>query len=49
MVGEAESLDDRRRKAGGMKEKLQDATKLTQKLRFLVEEVINTTEDGVQV
>ncbi|XP_024142370.1 fer-1-like protein 6 isoform X1 [Oryzias melastigma] len=45
MVGEAESLDDRRRKAGGMKEKLQDATKLTQKLRFLVEEPQHTVPD----
>lgn len=45
MIGEAESLEDRRRKAVGMKEKLQDATKLTQKLRFLVEEVRNPTKD----
>ncbi|XP_078796311.1 fer-1-like protein 6 isoform X2 [Oryzias latipes] len=45
MIGEAESLEDRRRKAVGMKEKLQDATKLTQKLRFLVEEPQHTVPD----
>lgn len=39
MIGEAQSLGERRRKAGGVKEMLQDATKLTHKLRFLVEEV----------
>lgn len=32
-------LWERRRKAGGLKEMLQDVTKITQKLRFLVVEV----------
>ena len=39
MIGEAQSLGDRKRKAGGVKEMLQDATKLAHKLHFLVEEV----------
>lgn len=39
MIGEAQSLVGRKKKAGGVKEMLQDATKLTHKLRFLVEEV----------
>lgn len=38
-MAEAQSLTERKRKAGGMKEMLQEATKLTHKLRFLVEEV----------
>ncbi|XP_054603148.2 fer-1-like protein 6 isoform X3 [Nothobranchius furzeri] len=38
MIGEAKSLTERRRKAGGVKEMLQEATKIMQKLRFLVEE-----------
>ncbi|XP_054471398.1 fer-1-like protein 6 [Anoplopoma fimbria] len=38
MIGEAQSVVERKRKAGGVKEMLQHATKLTQKLRFLVEE-----------
>lgn len=41
MIGEAESLLGRKR-TGGAKEILQEATKLTQKLRFLVEEVKQT-------
>lgn len=39
IIEEVRALWDRRRKAGGLKEMLQDVTKLTQKLRFLVEEV----------
>lgn len=39
MIGEAQFLVERKRKAGGVKEMLQDATKLTHKLRFLVVEV----------
>ncbi|XP_070694676.1 fer-1-like protein 6 [Pempheris klunzingeri] len=45
MIGEAESLGERKRKAGGVKEMLQDATKLTNKLRFLVEEPQHTVPD----
>lgn len=41
MIGEAQSLGERKRKDGGVKEMIQDATKLTHKLRFLVEEVCN--------
>lgn len=39
MIGEALSLAERKRKNSGVKEMLHDATKLTHKLRFLVEEV----------
>ncbi|KAM4731898.1 fer-1-like protein 6 [Anableps anableps] len=45
MIGEAELLGERKRKAGGVKEMLQEATKLTQKLRFLVEEPQHTVPD----
>ncbi|KAM8750038.1 fer-1-like protein 6 [Acanthopagrus schlegelii] len=45
MIGEAQSLEDRKRKAGGVKELLQDATKLTHKLHFLVEEPQHTVPD----
>ncbi|XP_069388583.1 fer-1-like protein 6 isoform X2 [Paralichthys olivaceus] len=45
MIGEAQSLAERKRKVGGMKEMLQDATKLTLKLRFLVEEPQHTVPD----
>ncbi|XP_051259533.1 fer-1-like protein 6 isoform X2 [Dicentrarchus labrax] len=45
MIGEAQSLGERKRKAGGVKEMLQDATKLTHKLRFLVEEPQHTVPD----
>uniref|UniRef100_A0A3Q1FBX6 Fer-1-like protein 6 n=1 Tax=Acanthochromis polyacanthus TaxID=80966 RepID=A0A3Q1FBX6_9TELE len=44
MIGEAQSTVQKKRKAGGVKEMLQEATKLTQKLRFLVEEVRRTPE-----
>ncbi|XP_038157296.1 fer-1-like protein 6 isoform X2 [Cyprinodon tularosa] len=44
MIGEAESLLGRKR-TGGAKEILQEATKLTQKLRFLVEEPQHTVPD----
>ncbi|TMS06604.1 Fer-1-like protein 6 [Larimichthys crocea] len=39
MIGEAQSMVERKGKVGGVKEMLQTATKLTHKLRFLVEEV----------
>lgn len=39
IIGEVRTLWERRRKAGGLKEMLQDVTKITQKLRFLVVEV----------
>lgn len=39
MIGEALALAERKRNNSGMKEMLHDATKLTHKLRFLVEEV----------
>ncbi|XP_019714519.1 fer-1-like protein 6, partial [Hippocampus comes] len=45
MIGDAQSLVERKRKSGGVKEALQDATKLTQKLRFLVEEPQHTVPD----
>ncbi|XP_061580085.1 fer-1-like protein 6 isoform X2 [Cololabis saira] len=45
MIGEAQSMRVRKRKAGGIKEMLQDATKLTQKLRFLVQEPQHTVPD----
>ncbi|XP_054644140.1 fer-1-like protein 6 isoform X3 [Dunckerocampus dactyliophorus] len=45
MIGDAQSLVERKRKAGGVKEALWDATKLTHKLRFLVEEPQHTVPD----
>lgn len=39
MMSEAQLMEERRRKAGGVKEMLQDAAKLALKLHFLVEEV----------
>uniref|UniRef100_A0A3Q0SXS2 Fer-1 like family member 6 n=1 Tax=Amphilophus citrinellus TaxID=61819 RepID=A0A3Q0SXS2_AMPCI len=45
MIGEAQSLGERKGKDGGVKEMLQDATKLTHKLRFLVEEPQHTVPD----
>lgn len=47
MIGEAEMLGERKTLARGVKEMLQEATKLAQKLRFLVEEVrkVLTTSD----
>uniref|UniRef100_A0A671Z110 Fer-1 like family member 6 n=1 Tax=Sparus aurata TaxID=8175 RepID=A0A671Z110_SPAAU len=45
MITEAQSLGDRKRKAGGVKEMLQDATKLAHKLHFLVEEPQHTVPD----
>ncbi|XP_044072290.1 fer-1-like protein 6 isoform X2 [Siniperca chuatsi] len=45
MIGEAQSLGERKRKVGGVKEMLQDAAKLTHKLRFLVEEPQHTVPD----
>ncbi|XP_068590271.1 fer-1-like protein 6 [Cebidichthys violaceus] len=45
MIGEAESVVKSKRKAGGVKEMLQHATKLKQKLRFLVEEPQHTVPD----
>ncbi|XP_056245789.1 fer-1-like protein 6 [Seriola aureovittata] len=45
MIEEAQSLGERKRKAGGVKEMLLDATKLTQRLRFLVQEPQHTVPD----
>ncbi|KAM9710649.1 LOW QUALITY PROTEIN: fer-1-like protein 6 [Menidia menidia] len=45
MVGEAESVSQRKRKAGGTKEMLADATRLTTRVRFLVEEPQHTVPD----
>ncbi|XP_035029738.2 fer-1-like protein 6 isoform X1 [Hippoglossus stenolepis] len=45
IIGEAQSLGGRKRKAGGMKEMLHDVTKLTLRLRFLVEEPQHTVPD----
>ncbi|XP_008303313.1 fer-1-like protein 6, partial [Stegastes partitus] len=45
MIGEAQSTVEKKRKAGGVKEMLQEATKLTQRLRFLVEEPQHTVPD----
>lgn len=39
MIGEAQFAVEGKRKTGGVKEMLQHATKLTQRIRFLVEEV----------
>lgn len=47
-MAEAQSLTERKRKAGGMKEMLQDATKLTHKLRFLIEEVRDSSRLSVR-
>ncbi|XP_056904113.1 fer-1-like protein 6 [Takifugu flavidus] len=45
IIEEVRALWERRRKAGGVKEMLQDVTKLTHKLRFLVVEPQHTTPD----
>ncbi|KAM8855911.1 fer-1-like protein 6 isoform 3-T3 [Spinachia spinachia] len=45
MIGDARSVVERKRKAGGVKEMLQHATKLKQKIRFLVEEPQHTVPD----
>ncbi|XP_047457611.1 fer-1-like protein 6 isoform X2 [Mugil cephalus] len=45
MICEAQALRGRKPKAGGVKELLQDATKLTHRLRFLVEEPQHTVPD----
>uniref|UniRef100_A0A3Q3F5M2 Fer-1 like family member 6 n=1 Tax=Kryptolebias marmoratus TaxID=37003 RepID=A0A3Q3F5M2_KRYMA len=45
MITDADSLRDKKRKSGGVKEILQEAIKLTQKLRFLVEEPQHTVPD----
>ncbi|XP_023192514.1 fer-1-like protein 6 isoform X1 [Xiphophorus maculatus] len=45
MIGEAEMLGERKTSARGVKEMLQEATKLAQKLRFLVEEPQHTVPD----
>lgn len=45
MIAEAQSLGQREGKAGGVKETLQHATKLTHKIRFLVEEPQHTVPD----
>lgn len=41
VIGDSQLLRERKRKAGGVKEMLQEANKLTHRLRFLVEEVWN--------
>ncbi|XP_041663567.1 fer-1-like protein 6 [Cheilinus undulatus] len=45
MIEDAENLGERKRKVRGGKEMLQDATKLVQKLRFLVTEPQHTVPD----
>uniref|UniRef100_A0A672YWB0 C2 domain-containing protein n=1 Tax=Sphaeramia orbicularis TaxID=375764 RepID=A0A672YWB0_9TELE len=45
MIGEARHVAERRRKSSGVKEMLQDATKLIHKLRFLVVEPQHTVPD----
>nr|XP_029507423.1 fer-1-like protein 6 [Oncorhynchus nerka] len=45
MVGKAETISEGKRKARSVKEMLQEALKLTQKLRFLVEEPQHTIPD----
>ncbi|XP_061547609.1 fer-1-like protein 6 [Phycodurus eques] len=45
MIGDAQALVERKRNSGGVKEELQDARKLTQKLRFLVQEPQHTVPD----
>ena len=42
MIKEAQTVVERKRNTGGVKEMLQDTTKLIQKLRFLVVEVHNS-------
>uniref|UniRef100_A0AAQ4Q0Y1 Fer-1 like family member 6 n=1 Tax=Gasterosteus aculeatus aculeatus TaxID=481459 RepID=A0AAQ4Q0Y1_GASAC len=45
MIGEAQFAVEGKRKTGGVKEMLQHATKLTQRIRFLVEEPQHTVPD----
>ncbi|XP_075960903.1 fer-1-like protein 6 [Anarhichas minor] len=45
MIGEAESMVESKKLAGGVKKMLQNAKKLQQKLRFLVEEPQHTVPD----
>ncbi|XP_056144940.1 fer-1-like protein 6 [Lampris incognitus] len=45
MIGEVDVMAERKRKAGGVKELLQEAIKLTHRLRFLVEEPQHTLPD----
>uniref|UniRef100_A0A4W6G400 Fer-1 like family member 6 n=1 Tax=Lates calcarifer TaxID=8187 RepID=A0A4W6G400_LATCA len=45
VIGDAQSLLERKKKAGGVKEMLQDAIKLTHRIRFLVEEPQHTIPD----
>ncbi|CAJ1079021.1 fer-1-like protein 6 [Xyrichtys novacula] len=45
MIEEAEALKDRKRKVSGVKGMLQSVTKLTKKLRFLVQEPQHTVPD----
>ncbi|CAN9498589.1 unnamed protein product [Ophioblennius macclurei] len=45
MIGEAESIRDRKNNFGGLKEMLTDATRLSQRLRFLVEEPQHVVPD----
>ncbi|XP_013885844.1 fer-1-like protein 6, partial [Austrofundulus limnaeus] len=45
MITEANSLEERKKKSGGMKEMLQEASKLNQRLCFLVEEPQHTVPD----
>ncbi|GAA6219134.1 fer-1-like protein 6 [Lates japonicus] len=45
VIGDAQSLLERKKKAGGVKEMLQDAIKLTHRIRFLVEEPQHTVPD----
>lgn len=49
IIEEVRALWERRRKAGGLKEMLQDVTKLTHKLRFLVVEVCESAPSGLWV
>ncbi|KAM7380163.1 hypothetical protein PAMP_003476 [Pampus punctatissimus] len=49
MIGEAQSLMERKRNTGAMKEMLQDATKLAHKIRFLVVEVLNSVSMCVSI
>ncbi|KAM9850875.1 fer-1-like protein 6 isoform 2-T2 [Aulostomus maculatus] len=45
VMADAQSLVERKRKTGGLKEMVQEATKLAHKLRFLVEEPQHTVPD----
>ncbi|XP_029967575.1 fer-1-like protein 6 isoform X2 [Salarias fasciatus] len=45
MIGEAELIRERKNNFGGLKEMLQDSTKLSLRLRFLVEEPQHTVPD----